>query len=75
MKGKTKLGLTFVLLAVAAVSLLVFTAPIQADPSDQSTTTLEDGSKTYSTCGGIEGCRASCGCGCRGNPEACGCGL
>lgn len=77
MKGKTKLGIAFAVLALVFVGLLTLTTLTEASPKEQASdaTTLEEAkTQTYAACGGIEGCRTSCGCGCRGNPNSCVCG-
>lgn len=75
MKGKTKLAFALVVLALIVSSFLLFVSPIEAHPDEQSDDIINENAKTpYSQCGGIQGCRTSCGCGCAGNPNACGCG-
>jgi len=72
MKGKTKLAFAFVVLALMVVSFFTFISTTEAQ-TGEDTFDVED-TRSYGTCGGLEGCRTSCGCGCLGNPTACGCG-
>jgi hypothetical protein len=77
MKGKSKLAFAFVVLALVVGSFFVFVYPTEAQPSEPPDDTKSLDSRAeppYSTCGGVQGCRTSCGCGCGGNPNNCGCG-
>jgi hypothetical protein len=80
MKGVTKLAMAFAVLAVVAGAIFVAAQPIKADvasPTNSLTggTVNEDGASDASgSCGGAGGCKATCGCGCGGNPNLCGCG-
>lgn len=79
MKGITKMAMVFAVLAVVAGAIFVAVQPIKAETSSNDSltggTVNEDtDSATYDKCGGIEGCKATCGCGCGGNPSNCGCG-
>lgn len=75
MKGKAKLAVAFVVLALVAGSFLAVSLT-QAQLTEQTEDTGNEAvsTRSYSACGGIEGCRTSCGCGCLGNPNSCGCG-
>jgi len=76
MEGKTRLGLAILALALVIGGFLLSVSTTQAQFSEQleDTGNEEINAKPYARCGGIDGCRTSCGCGCRGNPNACGCG-
>lgn len=74
MEGKVKLGAAILALALVAGGFLLSVYPTQAQTSGQSDTAGEEASVPYASCGGIQGCRTNCGCGCAGNPSACGCG-
>lgn len=75
MDGKIKLGIAILALAVISGAFLLSVSVTQADTAEPLDTGGEEiDEKPYATCGGIQGCRSSCGCGCAGNPSACGCG-
>lgn len=79
MDGKIKLGLAAFALAVVVSGFFMSVSLTQAVPGDQPADAQDTGAEEanagrYAKCGGIEGCRSSCGCGCAGNPSACGCG-
>ena len=77
MKGITKMAMAFAVLAIVAAALVEAAQPIQADVANDTTTPASSepsDTPTYGKCGGVSGCKATCGCGCGGNPEKCGCG-
>lgn len=76
MDGKIKLGMAILTLALVIGGFLLSISITQASPGDQPEDAGSDeiNTRPYARCGGIQGCRTSCGCGCAGNPSACGCG-
>ncbi len=78
MNEKIKLGLVVLTLAVVVSGLFMSVSLTQANTGENlenpDTGVEEVDAGKYAKCGGIQGCRSNCGCGCAGNPSACGCG-
>jgi hypothetical protein len=76
MEGKIKFGIAILALALVIGGFLLSVSTTQAHVGEQleDTGSEEINTRPYARCGGIQGCRTSCGCGCAGNPSACGCG-
>jgi hypothetical protein len=76
MEGKTRMGMALLAVALVAGGLLLGVSQTSAQYSGDSGDTAggEITERPYAGCGGIQGCRTSCGCGCGGDPSACGCG-
>jgi len=72
-----KFGLSVLLVGFAILLVTVAFiggATAEEQLEDSKEIPQETAANTFSQCGGEQGCRSSCGCGCGGNPDACGCG-